>query len=106
MWITAALHTNIATGATLQSCIMCQPLPKMEIMLSIILSLNQEQRQRDNQRVARENRQLLKRLEKVEPMYKVSSWVDDWQRKGELASMITAYPERMDAAAIPVANKV
>lgn len=55
--------------------------------------------------MARENRQLLKRLETVEPMYKVSSWIEDWQRKGELTNMITAYPEGTGAM-IPVANKV
>lgn len=69
-------------------------------------SLNQEKRQREVQRVARENRQLLERLEKVEPMYKVSSWIEDWQRKGELTNMITAYPEASTGATIPVANKI
>lgn len=44
-------------------------------------------------RIARENRAMLKRLEDVEPMYKVTEWIDDWQRKEELTEMITAYPE-------------
>ena len=35
---------------------------------------------------------MLKRLEKVQPIYKVSDWVEDWQRKEELTSMITCYP--------------
>ena len=52
------------------------------------------------ERVARENKQMLKRLEKVKPMYKVSEWVDDWERKEQLTGMITNYPE------IPVARKV
>lgn len=67
---------------------------------TIPCSLSQEKRQREMERVARENKQMLKRLEKVEPMYKVSEWIDDWQRKEELSSMITSYPE------IPVARKV
>lgn len=52
-----------------------------------------------------ENKQMIKRLETVAPMYRMSNWVDDWQRKEELTSMITAYPENL-AAAIPVAKKV
>lgn len=63
-------------------------------------SLSQERRQREMERVAHENKQMLKRIEKVEPIYKVSEWIDDWQRKEELTSMITNYPE------IPVARKV
>ena len=44
------------------------------------------------ERVAKENKEMLKRLEKVEPIYKVSDWVDDWRRKQELTEMITSYP--------------
>lgn len=44
------------------------------------------------ERVAKENREMLKRLEQVEPIYKVSDWVDDWRRTQELTEMITAYP--------------
>lgn len=56
-------------------------------------SLNQLQRQRELERVAKENKELLKRLEKVEPMYKVSDWIDDWQKNAELMELITSYPE-------------
>ncbi len=36
---------------------------------------------------------MLKRLEQVEPIYKVADWIDDWRRKEELTEMITAFPE-------------
>ena len=50
---------------------------------------------------------MLKRLQSAEPMYKISNWADDWQRKEELTSMITAYPEAGTAGnEIPLANKV
>lgn len=35
---------------------------------------------------------LLQRLEKVKPMYRISDWIDDWQRSEELTQRITAYP--------------
>lgn len=68
-------------------------------------SLNEEKRRREVRRVSTENKQMIKRLETVAPMYRMSNWVDDWQRKEELTSMITAYPENL-AAAIPVAKKI
>ena len=43
-------------------------------------------------RVAKENVAMLKRLEKVEPIYKVTDWIDDWRKKQELTERITAYP--------------
>ena len=60
-------------------------------------SLNQLQRQREMERVAKENKEMLKRLEKVEPIYKVSDWVEDWRRKEEITEMITAYPDDFQA---------
>ena len=42
--------------------------------------------------MAKENKEMLKRLERVEPIYKVSDWVDDWRRKEEITGMITTYP--------------
>ena len=36
---------------------------------------------------------MLKRLQKVQPQYCVSEWVDDWTRNAKLTEMITAYPE-------------
>ena len=42
--------------------------------------------------MARENLDILKRLEDAEPVYKVSKWIDEWQRKEELANMITSFP--------------
>ena len=36
---------------------------------------------------------MLKRLQKVQPQYRVSDWVDDWTRNAKLTEMITAYPE-------------
>lgn len=47
---------------------------------------------------------MIKRLETVKPMYKVSEWVSDWQRKEELMTMITSYPENKEP--IPVAKQV
>ena len=47
----------------------------------------------------KENKELLKRLEKVQPIYRVSDWVDDWQKKEELTSRITAYPEATEESA-------
>ncbi len=46
--------------------------------------------------------ELLKRLEEVEPMYKVSEWIDDWQRKEELADMITSFPNGVAAPELSV----
>ena len=60
-------------------------------------SLNQLQRQREMERVAKENKEMLKRLEKVEPIYKVSDWIEDWRRKEEITGMITAYPDDFQA---------
>ena len=50
------------------------------------------------ERVAKENAAMLKRLEKVEPIYKVSDWVDDWRRKQDLTERITAYPNEYQAS--------
>ena len=60
-------------------------------------SLNQSQRQREMERVAKENREMLKRLEKVEPIYKVSDWIENWRRKEDITGMITAYPDDFQA---------
>ncbi|XP_064394176.1 uncharacterized protein LOC135341524 [Halichondria panicea] len=56
-------------------------------------SLNEKQRQDELDRIAKENKAMLKRLEQVEPIYKVADWIDDWRRKEELTEMITAFPE-------------
>ncbi len=66
-------------------------------------SLNEQHRQRELERVAMENKSMLKRLQVAKPMYRVADWVNDWQRKEELTSMITSYPQ---GPSIPVANKV
>lgn len=58
-------------------------------------SLNHLQRKRELERVARENGELVKRLEKVEPIYKLTDWVDDWEKNEKLHEMITCYPESM-----------
>ena len=47
--------------------------------------------------MAKENQEMLKRLEKVEPMYKVSDWIEDWRKKEEITGMITAYPDDFQA---------
>ena len=44
-------------------------------------------------RIAKENKEMLKRLEKVEPYYKVADWIDDWRKKEELTDMITIFPD-------------
>ena len=44
-------------------------------------------------RVEHENRRMLKRIETVETVYKMSDLVDDWQKKEALLDMITSYPE-------------
>lgn len=36
---------------------------------------------------------MLGRLQKVQPMYRVSDCVDSWRKNAELTEMITAYPE-------------
>lgn len=36
---------------------------------------------------------MLDRLQKVQPMYRVSDCVDSWRKNAELTEMITAYPE-------------
>ena len=33
-----------------------------------------------------------KRLEKVEPMYRIADWVEDWQKNAELTALITQFP--------------
>lgn len=35
---------------------------------------------------------MLRRLEKVQPVYRITDWIDDWQRSEELTQRITAYP--------------
>lgn len=35
---------------------------------------------------------MLQRLEKVQPTYCITDWIDDWQRSEELAQRITTYP--------------
>ena len=35
---------------------------------------------------------MLQRLEKVQPVYRISDWIDDWQKSEELTQRITAYP--------------
>lgn len=41
---------------------------------------------------------MLKRLEKVEPTYKVADWIDDYRRKEELIDMITTFPDETKPA--------
>lgn len=50
-------------------------------------------------RIAKENKEMLKRLEKVEPIYKVTNWIDDWRRKEELTDMITIFPDEQTSEA-------
>ena len=45
-----------------------------------------------------------KRLEKVEPVYRITDWVDDWKKNAELTEMITAYPST-DQQSPPTARK-
>lgn len=35
---------------------------------------------------------MLQRLQSVKPVYRISDWIDDWQRSEELTQRITAYP--------------
>ena len=35
---------------------------------------------------------MLERLQKVQPVYRISDWIDDWQRSEELTQRISAYP--------------
>ena len=46
-----------------------------------------------------------KRLEKVEPMYKISECVEDWKKNAELTKMITTYPSITDSSP-PTRKKV
>ena len=48
--------------------------------------------------MSKENLEMLKRLEKVEPIYKVTDWIDDWRKKEELTEMITTYPNEYQAS--------
>ena len=36
--------------------------------------------------------EMQKRLEKVEPIYRIGDWVEDWKKNADLTEMITAYP--------------
>lgn len=58
-------------------------------------SLNDLQRQRELERVSKDNKEMLKRLQQVEPMYRVQEWIDDWQRKEDHTERITAFPSAM-----------
>ena len=46
-----------------------------------------------------------KRLDKVEPMYKMSEWIDDWKKNAELTEMITAYPSTTEPPSPPPTKK-
>ena len=35
---------------------------------------------------------MLQRLQKVQPVYRTSDWIDDWQKSEELSQRITTYP--------------
>ncbi len=37
---------------------------------------------------------MLKRLEEVEPTYKVAEWIEEWRLREELVGRITAFPEQ------------
>lgn len=55
-------------------------------------SLNASKRQREQQQLSQENAAILKRLQDVRPMYRVSDWVTDWEKKELLTENISAYP--------------
>jgi hypothetical protein len=57
-------------------------------------SLNDEKRQREMERVACENKAMVQRLQKVKPVYRISDWIDDWQKSEELAQRITTHPTK------------
>ena len=85
--------------------------------MSIPCSLNQQQREDEMKRVAEENKvghpnnnnnnnntdlyltqAMLHRLQLVQPNYKVTDWIDDWQKKEELSENITTFPSRLPSA--------
>ena len=37
---------------------------------------------------------MLQRLQKVKPVYRISDWIDDWQKSEELTQRIAAYPTK------------
>ena len=37
---------------------------------------------------------MVQRLQKVKPVYRISDWIDDWQKSEELAQRITTYPTK------------
>ena len=47
---------------------------------------------------------MLQRLEKVRPMYRITDWIDDWQRSEELTQRITAFPTPSHAHSAPVSE--
>ncbi|XP_003389065.1 PREDICTED: uncharacterized protein C17orf105 homolog [Amphimedon queenslandica] len=56
-------------------------------------SLNEERREREMERVQKENESLLKRIQQVKPVYRVDDHVESWRRNAELTEMISSYPE-------------
>ncbi|GFO20496.1 Annexin, partial [Plakobranchus ocellatus] len=51
-------------------------------------SINFEQRQRDQERVAKENLSMARRIERVQPMYRRSDWEADWEYRQKVLKMI------------------
>ncbi|XP_051882391.1 uncharacterized protein LOC127576072 isoform X2 [Pristis pectinata] len=55
-------------------------------------SLNREKRQRELERVTRENQAMQERLKRVEPQYNHLKWLEDWYKSEEHLDKIARYP--------------
>ncbi|XP_055492603.1 uncharacterized protein CFAP97D2-like [Leucoraja erinacea] len=55
-------------------------------------SLNKEMRQREMQRVTRENQAMQERLKQVEPQYNHLKWLEDWYKSEKYENNIARYP--------------
>ncbi|XP_032879024.1 uncharacterized protein CFAP97D2 isoform X2 [Amblyraja radiata] len=55
-------------------------------------SLNREMRQREMQRVTRENQAMQERLKQVEPQYNHLKWLEDWYKSEKYENNIARYP--------------
>ena len=54
--------------------------------------------------MSKDNKEMLKRLQQVEPMYRVQEWIDDWQRKEDHTERITAFPSAMATTTVRVSH--
>ncbi|XP_078512243.1 uncharacterized protein LOC144771860 [Lissotriton helveticus] len=55
-------------------------------------SLNKEKREQELLKVSRENQNILERIEKCEPQYRVQKWAEDYQKAEQYMDSIAKYP--------------